>query len=88
MAEQGDKLTCALCGARGVGIGFPHECAAVLLPAHRERLESVLSDCYAQLDALFDEALMRRVDEELRALRLAVRVRPIRDETTETKGRP
>lgn len=32
---------------------------------------------YAQLDALFDEALMRRVDEELHALRLAVRVRPL-----------
>jgi len=66
-------------------IGLPHECAAVLLPAHRERLERVLSDCYAQLDALFDEVLMRRVDEELCALRLAVRERPLADEITERK---
>ena len=27
MSEQGDKLTCATCGAEGVGIGFVHDCA-------------------------------------------------------------
>ena len=30
MSEQGDKLTCATCGAEGVGIGFVHDCAIVL----------------------------------------------------------
>lgn len=54
---NGDLLTCLLCGEDGVGIGFAHTCATVLLPPHHERLERVLSDCYAQLDAVFDEPL-------------------------------
>ncbi len=26
----GDKLTCIVCGAEGIGIGFAHDCALVL----------------------------------------------------------
>ena len=70
IAEQGDKLTCVVCRAEGVGIGFAHRCGVVLMPDHVDRLEAVLSDCYAQLDAVFDERLMARVLEEMHAIHL------------------
>ena len=75
MGEQGDKLTCIVCKAEGVGIGFKHRCGAVLMPDHVDRLEAVLSDCYAQLDAVFDERLMARVLEEMHALHLTKQAR-------------
>lgn len=28
--ENGDKLTCLVCGAVGIGIGFAHDCAVIL----------------------------------------------------------
>jgi hypothetical protein len=30
MGEQGDKLTCMVCGAKGIGIGFKHDCSLIL----------------------------------------------------------
>jgi hypothetical protein len=36
----------------------------------RERVRTLLSDCYAELDPVFEERLMRRIDEELHAANL------------------
>jgi tetrahydromethanopterin S-methyltransferase subunit B len=46
------------------------------------RLQDLLSDIYAELDPVFQERLMRRVDAELHALHLS----PGREGTKETKG--